>query len=281
MFKKKERKPKGRRHRGGNKLSSLANETEGKFPDILSCYPERITNATVNTKYYDDLRRLKIEDFEAKESAQIRVVNGDTFDVARLLQEEGLSPLVLNMASCFKPGGGWRNGAKAQEESLFYRSTYAISLENCLDLDTDREWRYPLKLYSGVYSPDIYVFRDNAKSNYTFMRKKDCFWVDMVAISALKRPKLTNDGHLNEKDRLITYHKIEGIFKIALENGHDSLVLGALGCGAYQNPPEDVAKIFQMVIRHYERYFRRITFAIIDDKNSNGNLSIFKRIFQE
>lgn len=36
--------------------------------------------------------------------------------------------LVLNLASDYVPGGGWRKGSLAQEESLFYRSTYDLSL---------------------------------------------------------------------------------------------------------------------------------------------------------
>ena len=50
----------------------------------------------------------------------IRVVDQDCLDVAwEILHEYKSTPLVLNMASAFKPGGGWEKGSMAQEESIF------------------------------------------------------------------------------------------------------------------------------------------------------------------
>lgn len=43
-------------------------------------------------------------------------------------------------------------------------------------------------------------------------------------------------------------NKIRTIFRIGLIHGHDSLVLGALGCGAFRNPPRHVARLFHEVM---------------------------------
>jgi len=60
------------------------------------------------------------------------VVNDDCIEVAYKMQtEEKLNPLVLNMASDFKPGGAWEGLRIAQEESIFLRSTYCMALRNC------------------------------------------------------------------------------------------------------------------------------------------------------
>lgn len=81
------------------------------------------------------------------------------------------------------------------------------------------------------------------------------------------------------------YRKIHAIFAVSLLYGHDTVVLGPLGCGAYRNPPEHVAQIFQHVIQEYYGCFKRIVFAIIDDHNARlahnpeGNLVPFQRIF--
>jgi hypothetical protein len=80
--------------------------------------------------------------------------------------------------------------------------------------------------------------------------------------------------------------------------GHDAIVLSALGCGAYGNPPDDVAKAFYDVITQEYMLndqntesvhlgYRNITFAIFDDKNSfgkhnpRGNLVPFQETFKD
>ncbi len=41
---------------------------------------------------------------------------------------------------------------------------------------------------------------------------------------------------------------IRTILRIGLSNGHDALILGAMGCEAFRNPPSHVAKLFHEVI---------------------------------
>ena len=55
--------------------------------------------------------------------------------------------------------------------------------------------------------------------------------------------------------------KIEFIFKMAIQHGHQYLILGALGCGAFNNPPYAVAKLFKQAILKFGRYFKKIGFA--------------------
>ena len=59
----------------------------------------------------------------------ILVINGNCLTITEQLATEGLNPMCLNLASEFAPGGGWLKGAMAQEESIFYRSTYCVSLK--------------------------------------------------------------------------------------------------------------------------------------------------------
>ena len=68
---------------------------------------------------------------------------------------------------------------------------------------------------------------------------------------------------------------------------NDAIILGAFGCGAYGNPPEDVAMCFHDVLNepNYKNKISRIVFAILDDKNSHkahnprGNYLPFKEMF--
>ncbi|CAF4406760.1 unnamed protein product, partial [Adineta steineri] len=70
-----------------------------------------------------------------------------------------------------------------------------------------------------------------------------------------------------------TRKKIENIFAIAYHHKHDSLVLSALGCGAFKNPPDHVAQLFLSVIEQYAGFFKSFVFAVIDDHNTGHDLN--------
>ena len=57
--------------------------------------------------------------------------------------------------------------------------------------------------------------------------------------------------------------RIEKVLAIALKHGHQSIVLGAWGCGVFQNDPNDMARYFKEVIEEkFNNQFQKITFAI-------------------
>jgi len=62
------------------------------------------------------------------------------------------------------------------------------------------------------------------------------------------------------------------LFRVAHLMGNTHLVLSALGCGAFHNPPAEVAQIFREVLQEPEfaNQFDHIIFAIIDDHNAHG-----------
>ena len=64
-------------------------------------------------------------------------------------------------------------------------------------------------------------------------------------------------------------------------------MLSALGCGAFANPPADVALVFHEVLSEpeFNGAFKQIVFAILDDQNAgkahnpDGNFQPFLRQF--
>ena len=61
------------------------------------------------------------------------------------------------------------------------------------------------------------------------------------------------------------------------------MILGALGCGAFRNPPKHVAELFKEVINEseFKNIFRRVYFVIKEDHNSRGcgTFEPFKDVF--
>ena len=65
----------------------------------------------------------------------------------------------------------------------------------------------------------------------------------------------------------------------------NKLVLGALGCGAFRNPPMHTAELFREVMQEPEfcGVFRHICLAIKEDHNSRGagNYAPFAEVFKD
>lgn len=211
---------------------------------------------------------------------KISVIQSDTFDAAVVLvsSKPGARVCVLNMASSYQPGGGVLKGSIAQEESLCSRSTLYPSL---------RDSFYRLPTLSAIYSPDIVVFRNSELNGTAILPKAEWTFVDVISCAALKGPDIDVDAqgrkiYAREKDKETMTLKVRLILQIAKEMGITRLVLGALGCGAYGNPPEEVAKIFKKVIcgdsrkYGYAEGIEEIVFAIFDD---GENLRVFKEVF--
>lgn len=62
--------------------------------------------------------------------------------------------------------------------------------------------------------------------------------------------------------------KIRTIYRIALLNGHDSVVLGAFGCGVFKLKPELVSAYFKEVLdeSEFRNKFKAVVFAMLEGK---------------
>ncbi|CAF1452297.1 unnamed protein product, partial [Didymodactylos carnosus] len=190
----------------------------------------------------------------------------------------------------------------AQEENIFRRTNYYISLDYSLDqnipyiqhkrskcdsngkLEGMSNTMYPIDEFGAIYTNGITIFRDTEDKGYELL-SEPLYNMSAIALPAYRNPKTTNNHQqLIDKYAVGTRKKIENLFAIAYKNGHDSLVLSALGCGAFHNPLEHIALIFKNVIEQYAGFFKEIIFAIIDDHNTKkltnpeGNYIPFKRI---
>lgn len=216
------------------------------------------------------------------------VVNEDCVNVAHDLVNDGFNPIMLNMANRHTPGGGVLDGARAQEESLFRRSNLCVSLYQYSEyharlLDVPRgNGAYPMdRNTGGIYSGKVMFFRESVHDGYSLM--EDPFECAVVSVAAIRNPELDMEGQLPSWAVQATKSKMRTIFRIGLLHGHDAIVLGALGCGAFHNPPEHIAKLFHEVMDEdeFKDKFRCIRFAIIEDHNTrHSNFEPFEREFR-
>ena len=253
----------------------------------------KFLDAAMKTEFYKenhDFKIPKIENLEKKKT-KILIIEGDCVDVGIYLKNVlKTNPTVLNMASDKNPGGGYRHGSGAQEENLHRRSNLFQCLEDPDNVNPDSIWDYPIPNYGGIYSPNVCFIRGNEKNGYKFLKEPE--YLSIVSVAAIRHPNLSMDPKskellLKEKEIEITKEKIRRMLLISLENGHNSIVLSAFGCGAFGNPPNHIAILFREVIEEFDGYFDVIAFAIFNDHNSGkdhnkkGNVQPFADAFNQ
>lgn len=182
----------------------------------------------------------------------IDVVNRGCIDVCLDLikTHRDSKPFLVNFASDIVKGGGVKKGSRAQEEDIFRCTSAGKSIPN---------YFYPLNPDDAVWSPDIDIVKDGAYNRVEFQR------VSLFSIAALRHPKVKDGRYVYKIDRECMRNKIEMMFQTADYYGCIDLVLGAFGCGVFQNPVEEVVEIFKDAINRYRKSFRTITFAVLDN----------------
>ena len=253
------------------------------------------------SKLYKSEIHLDLQQVTTTET-KLSVVNNDCLVVGKQMQDEGLNPAVLNMASAYRPGGGVLNGARAQEECIFRRSNLFMSLylfdrqmyDMVIEPNMDGMYElnfiqqgYPMdENFGGIYSADVTVFKDG---KYEWLHNPyQTAFISVAAMNvnrALRQGEnILVDGRLSDRAVAITKNKIRTIYRIGILHGHDSLVLGAWGCGAFGNPPEQMAQLFIDVLNEdeFRGRYKDIRFAIIEDHNSKGrNYQTFKNVIDK
>jgi uncharacterized protein (TIGR02452 family) len=167
----------------------------------------------------------------------------------------GVPICILNMADWTRAGGNVAGGSRAQEEELFRRS----------DLHKHLHQRYyPMRPLQTVYSRDVVFHRAGPDMNYVFIPEQR---YDVISAPALIGPKRSEDGerYAAPEDAALMRDKIRHLFAIAYEQGVDTLVLSAWGCGAYGGPPQHTAELFREVLTEFDGLIPHVVFAVLGD----------------
>ena len=222
----------------------------------------------------------------------IRVTKHKTFEAAMLLHREHKDwrIAVLNFASATTPGGGVTKGSSAQEESLCRCSTlYPALTSNALwdaYYSVNRAARNPLYTNALIYTPGVVICKTD--DDYPErMEEKDWVEVDVITCAAPNlRQRPGNMYNLDQSapvvvspEELLALHKSRArhILTVAASKGVDAIVLGAFGCGAFQNDPTVVAKAYKGVLEEMKGYFSLIEFAIYCRPQETANYDAFRR----
>jgi len=178
---------------------------------------------------------------------------------------------ILNFASAIKPGGGFLNGAQAQEESIARSST----LYRTLTTDAARPF-YRLHnedpsnyfyTHSIIYSPNVEVFRDDDGELI------EPISVDVISCAAVNarevfksREDLQMGRAMEGQIKSVMEDRMARILYLFEEKRIRNIVLGSFGTGVFGNDVDVVARIWAKLLSapeaRFNKSFDRVMFAI-------------------
>ena len=259
--------------------------------DTDPSHPASILVAKKNTTvFYED----DYPSFNASKTMDMVItVSGDrSYQAAMKLHKENPDAkiAVMNFANAFHAGGGVTKGSSAQEECLCRTSTLYPLLHRRMLRDSFYKHHHDLNTSKAtdslVYTEGVVICKTDEDLPKR-MPKEDWVTVDVITIAApdlrdksnIHAPLVNGVTYMNDAE-LFGYHVKRAIHMLtcAAAKGADILVLGAFGCGAFQNDPEVVAKAYKTVLQEFPKVFRQIEFAVYCPPSGSRNFDVFKRV---
>lgn len=253
------------------RLRAIAHDTvaiseRGSYSTPAGEVAVAVTPAVEGTRLHlpDEVLPLPPETGEAR----IDVTNESTLDASRRL---GGDVAALNFASARNAGGGFLNGAQAQEESLARASALYPCLRAAGEFYAYHRAHEDLTYTDRViYSPRVPVFKDDEGTLLPEPYEVSFLTAAAPNLAAVLR----NQPERADGVPLALLRRAIRVLHVAASHGHRRLVLGAWGCGVFGNDPATVARIFGLALRD-NRYFEHVVFAVLDRQKGAPTFQAF------
>ncbi|MXM64398.1 TIGR02452 family protein [Streptomyces sp. HUCO-GS316] len=186
---------------------------------------------------------------------------------------------VLNFASARNPGGGYLNGAQAQEEALCRASALYTCLVGVREFyDHHRAHRDPFYTDRVIHSPAVPVFRDDRGRLLDEPYTAGFLTAAAPNAGVVRRTAPERAGELPQALAV----RAARVLETAVAHGYRHLVLGAWGCGVFRNDPAQVAGAFRALLGPGGRFagtFEQVVFGILDRTPGAVTREAFVRAF--
>lgn len=173
--------------------------------------------------------------------------------------------VLLNFASYRHTGGGFITGAWAQEEAICHDSTLYNVLREFGGFYAENEKTLNRSLYTdrAIFSPGIVFERDGKAAKCS-----------VITCAAPNFSAARGRGVSQGENEAALAKRVDFVISIAEEQGCDTAVLGAWGCGVFGQDPRVVARLFGERLK--SSAIKRAVFAI---PGQNNNYTSFKETF--
>lgn len=213
-------------------------------------------------------------------STVVEVTGESSLEAARrLTAAEGGPVAALNFSSARNPGGGYLNGAQAQEEALCRASALYTCVRSAREFyDHHRAHRDPFYTDRVIHSPAVPVFRDDRGRLLD-----EAYTVGFLTSAAPNAGVVLRQAPERAADLPSALaRRAERVLETAVAHGYRRLVLGAWGCGVFQNDPAHVADAFRVPLDEGGRFhghFEHIVFGVLDRTRGAVTRAAFERAF--
>lgn len=218
-----------------------------------------------------DYGRVKIIQTPIIDGKQIRTtvafhtMKTDECAIHYIENKLGANIVVMNFASRHSHGGGYRRGARAQEEDLC-RVIPALYPSLC-------KIQYPYNEDTVLITPHLSIMRNN--TNYNFFPRAVTYDVSVASVAA---PNLRYEKY--DEDRV--KRTLENMYCAVKQQlpDTDTFIVGAWGCGAYGNDPVQMARVMNEINLKHGGAFKTVAFSIpegVNTKEFKANITLMTR----
>ncbi|GAA1886551.1 TIGR02452 family protein [Streptomyces durmitorensis] len=213
-------------------------------------------------------------------STVVEVTGESSLEAAhRLTGGDGGPVAALNFSSARNPGGGYLNGAQAQEEALCRASALYTCVRSAREFyDHHRAHRDPFYSDRVIHSPAVPVFRDDRGRLLD-----EAYGVGFLTSAAPNAGVVLRQAPERAAELPSALAgRAERVLETAVACGYRRLVLGAWGCGVFQNDPAQVAEAFRSLLAEggrFHGYFEHVVFGVLDRTRGAVTRAAFEEAF--
>ncbi len=229
--------------------------------EMEDLFGERIKLSVENSVIYGGSGKTPQKGDAPNTQAETLVLNVDSTEAVLQYPKAAL----LNFASYRHAGGGFIAGAWAQEEAICHDSTLYNVLCRFENFYAENEKSLNRSLYTdrAIFSPGI-IFRRGGK-------QAEC---GVITCAAPNFGAARGRGVSEKENGAALRQRVDFVISIAEEQGCETIILGAWGCGVFGQDPAVMAKLFK------ERLAATtIKLAVFAVPGRNNNFTGFKNAF--
>ena len=253
-------------------------ETRGRTVDIMKQHRASVDNSLLFTpEQAETLAATYAKGEPSGKLPVMKTMDCSTVDAILRLAGDGVAdPGVLNFASAKNPGGGFLNGAMAQEESIAASSgLYHTLIRHPEYYQNNRNCPSMIYTNHAIYSPEVVFFR-----NGRFELLEEPVTASVLTLPAVNMGQVIQKGEDVHTAETAMYERMKLALALFVQMNHRHLILGAYGCGVFRNDPYKIACWWkELLTGYFADTFDTVVFAVMDRSRKGECLRAFGEVF--